>query len=600
MNKEYCKGIRSGFKRLFTLLAIGAGTCAWAQGTAFTYQGQLDDTGLPANGSYDLEFKVYDAGLGGSQVGATVGISGYTMTNGLFEVELDFGGSVFTGADRWLEIGVQTNGGGGFTTLAPRTRFSSAPYAVRAIEAANVSGGINDADANPANELNTGIGLTGSTLGITDAGGTLNVDLSPLVDDNDWAYFAGSGLSGSIYHSGDVALGQFADPAGHGLNVQHYSGGHGAVRGVDGSGSNVFAEGLLGVLSPNNPPLSLPVSSIYNAGVVGVKHDVGGDGVAVAGWNKDSGSLNYGGAFVADGAGTQNIALYARAENGAENLAGSFEGPVAVDGDTSIDGLLVVSNSLSVLELRAPSDPLVALYGGGSRKSWIQAYSDDLYIGTDQPGSVILYPDFTTALVANDNGQVGIGTASTYTELTVNGTVGFPNSTDPMLYIHESGSVNPPRAVAAHSPSYPNWGMFYDDSTDSFVFSSSSTNAASVAMEVDISGDFVTINTRTRASGYELSVDGQIACEEVLVQDSGSWPDYVFEEDYNLRPLDEVEEHIKANKRLPGIPSAELVAEEGLSIGQMQKRMMEKIEELTLYTIAQEKRIAELESRLAE
>ncbi|WP_372795737.1 hypothetical protein [Pontiella sp.] len=600
MNKEYCKGIRSGFKRLFTLLAIGAGACAWAQGTAFTYQGQLDDTGLPANGTYDLEFKVYDAGLGGSQVGATVGISGYTMTNGLFEVELDFGGSVFTGADRWLEIGVQTNGGGGFTTLAPRTRFTSAPYAVRAIEAANVSGGINDADANPANELNTGIGLTGSTLGITDAGGTLNVDLSPLVDDNDWAYSVGSGLSGAIYHSGDIALGQYTDPDGHGLNVQNYTTGHGAVRGVDGSGSNVFAEGLLGVLEPSAAPLSLPVSSIYNAGVVGVKHDLGGDGVAVAGWNKDSGSLNYGGAFVADGAGTQNIALYARAENGAENLAGSFEGPVDVDGDTSIDGLLVVSNSLSVLELHAPSDPLVALYGGGIRKSWIQAYSDNLYIGTDQPGSVILYPNFTTALVANDNGQVGIGTASTYAELTVNGTVGFPNSTDPMLYIHQSGTTNAPRAVAAHSPTYPNWGMFYDDSTDSFVFSSSSTNAASVAMEVDIGGDFVTINTRTRATNYELSVDGQIACEEVLVQDSGSWPDYVFEEDYNLRPLGEVEEHIKANKRLPGIPSAELVAEEGLSIGQMQKRMMEKIEELTLYTIAQEKRIAELESRLAE
>ncbi|VGO14375.1 hypothetical protein PDESU_02936 [Pontiella desulfatans] len=645
MSTRVQDGIRSGFKSaIVATAALFAGTCVYAQGTAFTYQGQLDDVGFPADGSYDLQFKVWDSSVGGGQVGGTLNQIGLPVDGGLFSTELDFG-AVFNGADRWLEIGVQTNGGGGFTTLAPRTKFTSAPYAVRATIAASVAGGINDADSNPANELNTSVGLagttlqvtdaggtksvnlaalvndadasafnelnfsaglTGSTLGITDAGGTLNVDLSPLVDDGDWAYFLGSGLSGSIYRSGDVALGQYTDPDGHGLNVQQYTGGHGAVRGADGSGGSVYAEGLLGVLSPTLAPVSFPVSTVVNAGVVGIKHDLGSDGAAVAGWNKDSGNVNYGAAFVADGAGTQNIALYARAENGAENLAGSFEGGVAVDGnmaiagDASIDGLVVISNSLTVLELHAPSNPILEMHGGGDRKAWSQAYNDDLYIGTDQPGSIILYPDFTTALVANDSGQVGIGTASTFTELTVNGSVGFPNSTDPMLYINESGTFNAPRAVASHSPTYPGWGMFYDDTKDSFVFSSDSTNENAVAMEVAIGGDFVTINTRTRASGYELSVDGQIACEEVLVQDSGSWPDYVFEPDYNLRSLAEVEEHIKANKRLPGIPSAEIVAEEGLSIGQMQKRMMEKIEELTLYTIKQEKRIAELEARLVD
>ena len=165
------------------------------------------------------------------------------------------------------------------------------------------------------------------------------------------------------------------------------------------------------------------------------------------------------------------------------------------------------------------------------------------------------------------------------------------------MYIHESGTANPVKPIAVHSPSFPGYGLFYDDTKDSFVIGSTGTNDP--AMEVSTFGDYVMINTRTRASGYELSVDGQIACEEILVQDSGSWPDYVFADDYDLLPLKEVEAHINANKRLPGIPSAEVVAEEGISVGAMPKRMMEKIEELTLYTLQQEKRIAELESRLA-
>ena len=89
-------------------------------------------------------------------------------------------------------------------------------------------------------------------------------------------------------------------------------------------------------------------------------------------------------------------------------------------------------------------------------------------------------------------------------------------------------------------------------------------------------------------------------CEEILVQDSGSWPDYVFADDYDLLPLKEVEAHIDANKRLPGIPSAELVAEEGISVGAMQKRMMEKIEELTLYVIDQNKRLATQEDHIRQ
>jgi hypothetical protein len=86
-------------------------------------------------------------------------------------------------------------------------------------------------------------------------------------------------------------------------------------------------------------------------------------------------------------------------------------------------------------------------------------------------------------------------------------------------------------------------------------------------------------------TGYMLAVDGKIIGEEVRIQNSSNWPDYVFAEAYPLMPLDELKRTIAIQKHLPNIPSATVVEAEGILIGDMQKRMMEKIEELTLYVI---------------
>jgi hypothetical protein len=111
---------------------------AQAQGTAFTYQGRLNDGATPANGSYDLTFALYDAASGGTQQGNTLTNATTTVSNGLFTVTLDFGNQ-FPGADRWLEIGVATNGGGAFATLAPRQQLMSTPYAIQAASAATAA-----------------------------------------------------------------------------------------------------------------------------------------------------------------------------------------------------------------------------------------------------------------------------------------------------------------------------------------------------------------------------------------------------------------------------------------------------------------------------
>jgi trimeric autotransporter adhesin len=101
-----------------------------AQGTAFTYQGRLNDGANVANGSYDLSFALFNVVSGAGQVGNTLTNSTIGVSNGLFTVTLDFGNQ-FPGADRWLEIGVRTNGGT-FTTLSPRQKLTPTPYAITA------------------------------------------------------------------------------------------------------------------------------------------------------------------------------------------------------------------------------------------------------------------------------------------------------------------------------------------------------------------------------------------------------------------------------------------------------------------------------------
>lgn len=103
-------------------------------GTAFTYQGRLTDGGNPANGAYDLQFKLFDALSAGTQVSSTLTLGDVAVSNGLFSLALDFGtaSSNFNGAARYLEIAVRPgSSSGSYTTLSPRQPLRPAPYALR-------------------------------------------------------------------------------------------------------------------------------------------------------------------------------------------------------------------------------------------------------------------------------------------------------------------------------------------------------------------------------------------------------------------------------------------------------------------------------------
>lgn len=129
--------VRSVVMLLALAVLAGAGRVA-AQGTAFTYQGQLDSGANAVTGLYDFEFGLYNAASGGAQAGSTLNELAVGVTNGLFTVTLDFG-AVFNGAAYWLAIGVRSNGDGAFIPLVPRQELTPAPYS---ITAQNVTGAV--------------------------------------------------------------------------------------------------------------------------------------------------------------------------------------------------------------------------------------------------------------------------------------------------------------------------------------------------------------------------------------------------------------------------------------------------------------------------
>ena len=99
----------------------------------------------------------------------------------------------------------------------------------------------------------------------------------------------------------------------------------------------------------------------------------------------------------------------------------------------------------------------------------------------------------------------------------------------------------------------------------------------------------------TNPGAYELAVNGEIRAKEIKVE-TANWPDYVFTENYTLPTLEEVKRHIDQNGHLINLPSAKQIEANGLELGEMNRLLLEKIEELTLYILEHEKRLKKIES----
>jgi Rad3-related DNA helicase len=99
------------------------------------------------------------------------------------------------------------------------------------------------------------------------------------------------------------------------------------------------------------------------------------------------------------------------------------------------------------------------------------------------------------------------------------------------------------------------------------------------------------------AAPHDLAVNGSVGCR-LLVVTLDEWADHVLSESYKLAAIDDLRKYIQANRRLPGMPSAQEVTEKGVNVGEMQAKLLEKVEELTLYMIQLKNENDQLKARL--
>ena len=193
-----------------------------------------------------------------------------------------------------------------------------------------------------------------------------------------------------------------------------------------------------------------------------------------------------------------------------------------------------------------------------------------------------------------NDGSVGIGTTDPKEELHLEGNLlidAFESGNESGIFFRENFSTTNKYNLSILA--YDHSGAYADglslNAYDGISFSTGSNNR-NERMRISANGN-VGIGT-TNPGSWKLAVNGKIRAKEIKVETG--WSDFVFKKEYNLPTLKEVETQIKEKGHLKDIPSASEVAANGIYLGEMDSKLLQKIEELTLYTIQQQKEIERL------
>lgn len=458
---------------IFILLTVGLNT-AMAQSTGFTYQGKLNDINQPANGNYDLEFKLFTALTGGTQDGTSRQVMNVAVSNGTFTVLIDFGAGAFPGADRFLEIGVRPAGGPSFTTLTPRQQVTLTPYAIKSASADQASFAINATTATNATQL----GGVAANQFVQTNDSRLTDARSPLPNSTNYVQNSATQQPTSNFNvSGNGTAG--GTMSGNILNATtQFNLGNNRIL------SNAGASNLFGGVSAGNANTT-GTSNTFFGQSAGSLNSVGNQ-------NTFFGNL----AGAANTTGSNNSIFGANSNVGSNNLTNA----------TAIGNRAFVENSNALVlgsvngKNGATADTLVGI--GTTMPS---AFLD---IERENPNAIPGTPNLRltqfgeNTLVAGFSGRRSRGSRSIPTAVT---------SSDSLLLIEAdgyngSGFTTQGRA-SIHFIASENWSTTSNGSAIRFLTTTNGTTSESVRMHIDNSGN---VGIGTTAPVQKLDVNGNV------------------------------------------------------------------------------------------
>ncbi len=295
------------------------------------------------------------------------------------------------------------------------------------------------------------------------------------------------------------------------------------------------------------------------------------------------------------------------AENGANRgYIGSYLGNAE-----DIDFGTYSGNSTGKIHLATNGTPRITVHDNGdiTMKNLSTAFDLNLQSNTSRNINFVNNANTTEAIIKSSGNNLYLGRGNVFTDLTIDadGDVGIGGEIVPVSQLQVVGgdevSLTQHGTLMLGTVALPN--IVFDENeiqsrnngagTDLFM-QHNGGNLLLCGNELGAVGIGLIAGSSIPA-GSLLAVDGKITCEEVLVKMSQNWPDYVFANDYKLPDLSDVKSFIQKNKHLPGIPKASDIEKDGLELGALQRMMMEKIEELTLYVIKLQEEVQYLKSK---